>query len=152
MAEDERITYAAYKEAWNAEIQALPIHWAFGPAEIAEICERAGVPREEVVETPIAVHAFAFERDMPEVEAFMRRPDDFAGLMEDPEFAEEAFYDEMCLSRYRVHLDDARVIGKWFALDYAEANLGYEAYLEQCGYGYDVKMAYARALARYLHT
>lgn len=144
------MTYQEYLKTKQGEVDALPMFFAFNNEQFEQELAKRGVTMEtagKIYRLPYG--GFCLERDADVIRAYFNREDPLPKLMEDPDFAEDAFYYEMCNHEYGINWQGDWDVCRCFGdVDYDDTNDGLD-YLNQMGYNEDVKKAYLRAERRY---
>jgi len=147
--EEKKMTYTEYKKARQDEFNALPIFWAFSNAQFDKALEERGVTDLKQV-VRISTGGFCLKKDLPEVKAFIEKPDPLKELMKDPAFAEEAIYYEMMNHEYGINWEgDYDVCSCFGHIEYTEEGNELQQYFDQLGWGSDTRRAYLAARSRY---
>lgn len=141
------MTYEEYKNQRQSEFNALPIFFAFSMEQFAREMEK----RELTVDDTDKIYRFGnggfyLRSDAPIIREFMNKPDPIRELMNDPEFAESAFYYEMGNHEYHINLyqGDWDVCSCFGSCDYGEEK-DYRDYLKEMGYSPEVISAFRTA-------
>ena len=86
--------YEEYRRERQEAVDALPLHWAFGPEQFDRLCKELDATTEDFVHVN-GIGALVLKEEWPEVNAFFEKPDELPGLMRDYGFAKGAFVYEM---------------------------------------------------------
>lgn len=138
------MTYEEYKNQRQAEFDALPIFFAFSAAQFSEAMKKRGLTENDTDKIcRIPGGGFCLKTDVPKIRAFVNKPDPLRELMNDPEFAESAFYYEMGNHEYHINTyqGDWDVCSCFGSCDYEEEK-DYRDYLKEMGYSPEVISAF----------
>lgn len=138
-------TYEEHKAERQAAIDALPLHWAFGPEQFDRLCGELRATEDNFVYVK-AMGALVLKTDWPEVKAFFEQPDDLPELMRDYDFAKGAFLHEMGNHEYQLNWDGDWDVCRCFG--HVEGDDSTK-YFDQLGWGEDTRRAYRDARKEY---
>jgi len=96
------MTYKEYTEMKQKEVNELPLHFAFSQEQLNQELEKMGCTRDDIVGLGFA-GAFVHKKDKEAVLAYFSKKDPITDLMQNEEFAVEAFYYEMCNHEYAIN-------------------------------------------------
>jgi len=143
------LTYTEYRTNWQREFDSLPIFFAFSDSQFEACLKERGLTLNDLDKICKVAGGFALKTDIPVIREFVEKPDPLADLMNDPTFAEDAFYYEMCNHEYGINMQGAWDVCSCFGdCKYVDGKTG-PMYLAEMGYGPDVCDAYRRAKVRY---
>ena len=145
------MTYEEYRNSRQQEFNSLPIFFAFGKEQFKQEMEKRGLTENDTdkIYRLSSLGGFYLKSDAPIIKAFMEKKDPLPDLMNDPAFAEDAFYYEMCNHEYGINWQgDWDVYSCFGNCKYAEDKSGVD-YLRENGYSEDVIRSYIRARKRY---
>lgn len=147
------MTYEEYRNGKQREVNALPLFFAFGKKQLAEEMEKRGLTLED---TDKICHVYAggycLKTDLPVIRAFFSREDQLPKLMEDFEFAEDAFFYEMCNHEFGINWQGAFDVCSCFGTCTYDEEKGSADYLQEMGYPEETLRAYRAARKRYYKT
>ena len=147
-----RLYYREYRERRQAEFNALPIFFAFGKEQFKKAMEERGLTEndtDKVYALSGGAGGLYLRKDAQIIRDYFSKPDELPELMKDLEFAEDAFYEEMCNHEYGINWQgDGEVCSCFGYVDYEEGENG-TGYLRKMGFSGDVVGAYLRAKRRY---
>ena len=153
------MNYREYRDARQAEINALPLFWAFSNEQFLEAMKKRGYkPRKDTKPSyyadevcSIGGGGYFLKRDKEIINEFFSKPDPLDELMKDPEFAEDAFYYEMGNHEYHINYyqGDWDVCSCFGHVEYNDADDRTE-YFKQLGWEQQTIDAYERARKRFL--
>lgn len=141
------MTYEEYKAQRQSEFNALPIFFAFSMEQFARAMEKRGLTVDDTDKIyRFGNGGFYLRSDSSIIREFMNKPDPIHELMNDPEFAESAFYYEMGNHEYHINLyqGDWDVCSCFGSCDYSEEK-DYRDYLKEMGYSSEVIGAFRTA-------
>lgn len=141
------MTYEEYKNQRQSEFNALPIFFAFSMEQFAREMEKRGLTVDDIDKVyRFGNGGFYLRSDAPIIREFMNKPDPIRELMNDPEFAESAFYYEMGNHEYHINTyqGDWDVCSCFGSCDYGEEK-DYRDYLKEMGYSPEVISAFCTA-------
>ena len=141
------MTYEEYKNQRQSEFNALPIFFAFNMEQFAREMEKRGLTVDDTDKVyRFGNGGFYLRSDAPIIREFMNKPDHIRELMNDPEFAESAFYYEMGNHEYHINTyqGDWDVCSCFGSCDYGEEK-DYRDYLKEMGYSPEVISAFRTA-------
>lgn len=141
------MTYEEYKNQRQSEFNALPIFFAFSMEQFAREMEKRGLTVDDTDKIyRFGNGGFYLRSDASIIREFMNKPDPIRELMNDPEFAESAFYYEMGNHEYHINLyqGDWDVCSCFGSCDYEEGK-DYRDYLKEMGYSPEVISAFRTA-------
>lgn len=144
------ITYQEYREQKQAEVNALPLAFAFSDEQFVAGMHELGL-KETDTDKIVAVPGGGFCRKEDAKRVFETLSwGKLTELMKDPEFAEDAFYYEMCNHEYGINLQGAYDVCECFPgeLEYGDDKTGVD-YLKEMGYGEEIQKAWCDAKAKY---
>lgn len=147
--------YREYKEQRQAEFNALPIFYAFSNEQFRAAMEARGLQETDTEQVrAIGAGGFYLTRDADTIADYMlratEREDHFRELMNDPAFAEDAFYYEMGNHEYHLNWEGDYDVASCFGSCKYQEGAGGLTYLQGMGYPVEVLRAYERARARFL--
>lgn len=150
----EKMTYPQYLTEQQKSFDELPLFFAFSNEQLYAEMEKRGLQRTELSQIVrlSSSGAFALKSDLPAIKAWLNREETpLETLMQDPDFAESAFYYEMCNHEYGINWQGAWDVCQCFGdPKYSEEKTGPD-YLRDLGYGEETINAYRRAEKRYYH-
>ena len=129
----------------QAEVNALPMYWAFSDEQWKKLLSELGLTEEEAKEQLVSGIGNAIYRksDAQHIhDTFNRQAAELSAAMEDMEFLEDAFYYEMCNHEYAINMQ-----GKYDVLDCLGFDVEYEN--EMACLTDDQKKAWKNARNRY---
>ena len=144
------MNYKEYREQKQAEVDALPLAFAFSDEQFNEGMRKLGLNPEDT-DKIVAVPGGGFCRKEDAKHVFETLSwGKLVDLMKDPEFAEDAFYYEMCNHEYGINWEADYDVVECFPgnSEYEEDKSGAE-YLKERGYSEEICKAYSRARKRY---
>ena len=148
--------YQEYKDARQAEFDALPIFWAFGDWQFNEQCEKLGIEPEKAGDYlyRFGGNGFYLKSDAEKIHAFINKEDPLDELMKNPDFAYDAFYYEMGNHEYHINYQadwdvcncfcskgELPYYGNTYDLEKSEM----QKYFEYLGWGTEIQQAYRKA-------
>ena len=132
--------YDEWRVKRQSEFNALPIFFAFSNEQFEAALAARGLTRENLDQVRKVAGGFCLAKD---------KPDELPELMKDAEFAEGAFYSEMCNHEFGINCQGAWDVCRCFGEpEYYEGKSG-AAYLREMGYGEETIKAWGRAKQRY---
>lgn len=145
------MTYKEYTEKRQKEYNELPIFWAFSMDQFKEAMEERGLTVDDTDKVYCFGHGgYYLKKDSKIIRDFFNAPDQLKELMNDPAFAEDAFYYEMGNHEYHINWQaDWDVCSCFGNPEYSEEADGKD-YLKELGYSDEVILAYYRARRRFL--
>ena len=99
-------TYKQYRDEERAKFNALPIKWAFSMEQFRKSMEEWGLTEndtDKLYKLGDSCGGFYRKEDAPIIRAYYEREDEFPKLMEDEEFAIDAFEYEMANHEYAIN-------------------------------------------------
>lgn len=149
------MTYKEYRDAQQAEIDALPIFWAFGRQQFKQAMEERGLKETDTDKIySFGGGGFYLRSDAQIIRDYFSKPDPLRELMKDKEFAVSAFYYEMANHEY--HINNWQ--GDWDVCScFTEKELEYEDgknfidCLHEAGYDDKVVGYFMDAQRQFLH-
>lgn len=145
------MTYKEYREQRQAEVNALPIFYAFSDQQLEQALKDRGLTLDDVDKLCRVAMGFALKSDMPAIKAFMEKPDPLAELMKDPAFAEDAFYYEMANHEYHINWQADWDVCNCFGHIRSDEPDDLNHYFDLCGFEPQTRQAYLTARLRFLH-
>ena len=149
------ITYEEYKQREQKAVNELPIRWAFGKEQFKNMMNEWGLKEDDHDKIySFGGGGYFLRSDSDKVKAYFTRKDDLPELLENPEFAEEAFYYEMCNHEYGINLQRYWDVFSCFSkeelpfLDEIAIDPR-DNYADILGWSADTRAAYRRAERRY---
>lgn len=145
------MTYKEYRKQRQDEVNALPIFWAFSEEQFKEAMEKRGLTVDDTDKIyGVGGGGMCLLKDKPIIDEFLSKPDPLRELMNDPAFAEDAFYYELGNHEYHINWDgDVDVCGCFCSCKYREDKT-YREYLREGGYSQGVIDAFTKARKRFL--
>lgn len=141
-------TYEDWSRIRQEEVNALPMHWAFGKAQFDLLCEELGAQPEDFIQSKALGGALILEKDWPAVKAFFEQPDEVGVLLGDYEWAKGAFLYEMGNHEYHINWQgDWDVMHCFTDIEYRDEDA--EGYLKRLDWADDTKRAYRDARREY---
>ena len=143
------MTYKEYRDQLRAEMDSLPVFFAFSDDQLIEEMEKRGLTAADTDQLYKAEGMFYLRKDADQVRAWMNR-DHLAELRElikkDEAFAEEAFMYEMGNHEYPINTyqGDWDVCSCFGDVEWNEYRTGAD-YLRALGFGDDTIAIYNRA-------
>jgi len=131
------MTYEEYRQKKHIEVNDLPIFFAFSDDQFKKAMEERGLTindTDKVYRLPIS-GGFYLRKDADIIRAFFSKEDELSALMKDKEFAEEAYYYEMCNHEYAINWQgdwDVCSVFSDIELEYSD-NYDYTDYLKMAG-------------------
>lgn len=144
------MTYEEYCTKRQEEINKLPLMFAFSEEQFNEGMKKLGLKPTDTdkVYKLGGTGGFYRKEDAEQVRACLCK-NELPELMKDHEFAEGAFYYEMCNHEYGINWEgDWDVCSCFGDCEYGEDKSGVD-YLREMGYGEDVCKAYQNAKRKY---
>lgn len=149
----EKITYKQYQDQRQNEYNELPVFYAFSDDQFAKAMRERGLDPTETDKIYRLGDSggFYLRSDAEKIRAFFNAPDRLRELMEDPGFAEDAFYYELGNHEYHINTyqGDWDVCSCFGECDFAERKT-YRDYLKEIGYPESAVAAFKKARARFL--
>ena len=147
------MTYEEYRKIREQEVNELPVFWAFSDDQFRKAMEERGLTENDTDKIyALGSGGFYLRTDADKVRAFFNKPDTLHDLIiNDPVFAEEAFYYEMCNHEYGINYQGDWDVCSCFCkkeLDFKD-DKSYVDYLLEAGYNSDVVETYRKARAAY---
>lgn len=145
------MTYQEYKEQRQNEFNNLPIFYAFSDEQFEKAMNERGLTMQDTGKIySIGNGGFYLRSDADKVREWFNKPDPIKELMENPKFAEDAFYYEM--GNYEYHINHYQ--GDWDVCScFGDCEYGnektYVDYLKEMGYSETVISAFTRAKKRF---
>lgn len=93
------MTYKEFTEKRQEQVNALPLHYAFGQKQIDEELAKMGCTIDDVVGIG-GCGAFCKKEDLPTIKEFFKSDGGLSELMKDETFAVDAFHYEMANHEY----------------------------------------------------
>ena len=149
------MTYQEYKNNRQSEFNALPIFWAFSNEQFRREMEKRGLTEDDTDKIyKLGMGGFYLRADAEIIKAFMEAPDPIHELMENSEFAEDAFYYEMGNHEYHINYyqGDWDVCSCFGNCEWGGEEKTYAEYLKDMGYSDGVVKSFKRAKARFLQA
>ena len=144
------MTYQEYKEQRQNEFNNLPIFYAFSVEQHERALNERGTTLYDTEIYSIGNGGFYLRSDADKVREWINKPDPIKELMENPDFAEDAFYYEM--GNYEYHINhyqgDWDVCSCFGDCEYDDCKT-YVDYLKEIGYSENVINAYTKAKDKY---
>ena len=143
------MTYEEFINAKQKEVNELPLFFAFSDKQMDQQLAERGATRSDVYSLG-NYGAFYLKKDKEIIRAYFLKEDKLPELMKDEQFAEDAFYYEMCNHEYGINWQADWDVCSCFAskeLEYDEEK-DWRNYLEESGLGY-CRKSYSKALMRY---
>lgn len=131
------MTYQEYKDIKQKEVNDLPIFFAFSNEQFKEAMEKRGLTEndtDKVYRLPVG-GGFYLKKDADIIRAFFSKESELPTLMKDKEFAEEAYYYEMCNHEYAINYQGDWDVCSVFSdneLEYSD-DYDYTDYLKMAG-------------------
>lgn len=97
------ITYAEWRNKTQSEFNKLPIFWAFSDDQFKRVCEEQGFTSDDLVQPNWLGGGFCRKTDYQKIKDFFSRPNELPSLMENHDFAVDAFYYEMVNHEYGIN-------------------------------------------------
>lgn len=145
------MTYQEYRASAQKQFDELPIFWAFSNEQFKKALEERGVSMDErgaVCRLPFN-GGFYLKRDAEIIKAYVNREDPLKKLMGSEQFAEEAFYYELCNHEYAINYQGDYDVCSCFGNCEYEEYKAFSHYLKEMGYSDKVVGAYRKAKQRY---
>ena len=153
------MTYQEYRENRQARFNALPIFFAFGADQFRRAMEERGLTENDTDQLySLGGGGYYLKKDADEIRAFYNEPDRLQDLMKEFDFAEGAFFYEMCNHEYGINYQRFWDVCSCFTdkdLPFLDDDLWGESvdkYAEIIGWSDDTKRAYRAAERRYYRT
>jgi len=147
------MNYQEYREKRQKEFDELPIFYAFNDKQFEEALAERGLTLNNLDQLyKLPAGGFYLKKDHEKIKAFFEQPDQLPELMKNFDFAESAFYYEMCNHEYIYNWEaDYDVISCFAKITYTGDTSDHERrdYFEQAGWGPETIKAYRAALVRY---
>lgn len=148
-----QVTYTEYKAQEQEAFNALPIFYAFSNDQFEKAMQERGLTINDTdkIYKLGGTGGFYLKKDAPVIREYFNRPNKLAELMQDEEFAEEAFLYEMNNHEYAINWEGDYDVCNCFAprtLEYGE-DKSYTDYLKEAGLAGAIT-AYRRAKARHM--
>lgn len=145
------MTYQEYKEQRQNEFNNLPIFYAFSNEQLEKAMNERGLTLHDTDKIySIGNGGFYLRSDADKVRDQINKPDLIKELMENPDFAEDAFYYEMGNHEYHInrYKGDWDVCSCFGGCEYGNEKT-YVDYLKEMGYSETVISAFTRAKSRF---
>lgn len=144
------MTYKEYRERQSAELNDLPIFWAFSNKQFKEAMEERGLTENDTDKIySLGAGGFYLRSDAEKIRDYFNKPDMLHDLMSDTIFAKEAFLYEMYNHEYSINYQaDWDVCGCFGDCEYGSGK-SYEEYLSEMGYSAETISAYKAARKEY---
>lgn len=144
------MTYQEYKNKRQEEFNALPLFFAYGIDQFEAAMKARGLTADDTDKIYMLQSGCYYLRsDADVIRAYFKKPDPLRELMKDPDFAEDAFYYEMCNHEYGINWQGDWDVCSCFGNVEYDSEKGCIDYLEELGYGREIQFAYCRARTRY---
>lgn len=145
------MTYKEYREKEQAEVNALPIFWAFSDAQFKKAMEERGLTEndtDKIYRFPGG--GFYLKSDAQIIRDYFNRPNQLDELMKSVVFAEDAFYYEMANHEYHINWQGDWDVCSCFGHCEYEDGKSATDYLLEMGYGNEILSAWYRAKISFL--
>ena len=146
------LTYKEYKDKRQSEFNNLPIFFAFSNEQFDRAMRERGLSPDDTDKIyKLGMGGFYLRSDAEIIRAWFDTPDPIHELMENPEFAEDAFYYEMGNHEYHIN----HYQGDWDVCScFGDCEWGGEEktaaeYLKELGYSDTVTAAFNRAKRKF---
>lgn len=146
------MTYSEWLKERQDEVNKLPIFYAFSDEQFEREMSKRGLTVDDTDKLYRLGNSggFYLKTDAPIINAFLEKEDELPKLMENLEFAEQAFYYEMGNHEYHINWQaDWDVCSCFGACEYGE-DKGYVDYLKEMGYSDEVIQTYRKARKKFL--
>lgn len=146
------MTYKEYREQRQSEFNNLPIFYAFSAEQFGEAMEKRGLtPNDTDKIYSLGMGGYYLKSDAEKVRAWFKTPDPIHELMENPAFAEDAFYYEMGNHEYHInhYQGDWDVCSCFGDCKWGGEEKTYAEYLKEMGYSDEVAAAFQRAKRKF---
>ena len=146
------MTYAEYKTKQQNGVNNLPIFFAFNKEQFNKACEERNIPLDGSVKlVALGAGGYCTKADYPIVNAFLSK-DPLKKLMEDYDFAFDAFYYEMGNHEYHINYyqGDWDVCSCFGDCEWQGEDCSGEQYLCDMGYPDETIRAYEDARKKFL--
>ena len=157
------MTYEEYRQKRQAEVNALPIFYAFSNEQLQEGMQKRWSETGRKGRCPLVKNGkdwlysfggggFYFKFDAETVHDFISKPDPINELMKDPDFAYSAFYYEMGNHEYHINTYQGNwdVISCFANVEFCDDDWNLENYFKQLNWTDETKEAYKKARAAFL--
>ena len=147
------MTYKEYIDKKQNEYNSLPIFYAFSNSQLEKELNKRGLTLQDTdkIYKLGNTGGFYLKSDAPIIHAYLKKPDELKELMQDSEFAEDAFYYEMSNHEYHINWQaDWDVCTCFGSCEYAE-DKDYTDYLKEIGYDENVIKSFSRAKRKFLN-
>ena len=142
--------YKEYVEKRQAEFNALPLFWAFSNEQLYEEMEARGLKETDTDKIyRFGRNGFYLKSDAPIIKEYVEREDDLPELMQNKDFAIDAFYYEMCNHEYGINWQADWDVCSCFGRCEYDDNADYRDYLKQMGYSDGIVECYRLAKKKY---
>lgn len=146
------MTYEEYLDNRQREYNSLPIFYAFSNKQFKEAMEARGLTEhdtDQIFALPGGMGGYYLRKDAEKIRDYFNAPDPLPDLMNDPEFATNAFFYEMCNHEYGINWEaDYDVCQCFGSCEFGEEKT-YLDYLREMGYDDYVVGAYCKARDEY---
>ncbi len=147
------MTYCEYKTQRQSEFDNLPIFFAFGREQFKAEMEERGLKETDTDKLYSLGHCgFYLKSDAEAIHNWFNKyvdNDPLVQLMNNPAFAEDAFYTEMRNHEYCINSQREFDVCNCFGdCEYGQSKRYYD-YLTDCGYSESVINSYIKARKRY---
>lgn len=145
------MTYQEYKISRQKEADNLPIFYVFNNNQLKEEMEKRGLTINDIDKIhSLGFGAFCLCSDMEKVIKWFNTPDPIDQLMENPEFAEDAFYYEMGNHEYHInHYQGDWEVCSCFGECIFNEQKTYRDYLKEIGYSENVIQAFEKTKTKF---
>lgn len=142
------MNYTEYRKQNQEEFNALPIFWAFSNDQFEKAMNERGLTMKDTDKIyRFGNGGFYLKSDADKIREWANKKDELPELMQNHDFAVEAFRYEMNNHEYAINWQaDWDVCSCFGRCEYGECK-GYAEYLTEMGYGNDVIKAYSEARA-----
>lgn len=145
------MTYDEYREKEQAEFNALPVFFAFGKDQFEKAMAERGLTANDTdkIYRLGETGGYYLKSDAKIIRDYFNKEDKLSQLMKDPEFAQSAFYHEMCNHEYGINWQrDWDVCSCFGSCEYSDEKSGPD-YLREIGYSDTTIDCYLAARKQY---
>lgn len=147
------MNYREYVQIRQEGISALPLFFAFGNEQFKQAMEERGLTENDTDKIySIGAGGYFLKKDADVVRAFFNKKDELPELMEDYDFAFDAFYYEMGNHEYHINYQgDWDVINCFYSAEWLGDGADAMDYLNKLDISNTTKQAYLNAREKFLN-
>lgn len=146
-------TYTEMQNRFSAEINALPLKFAFNDKQFDAMCESFGFAPEDAPLKLYSGYGGFYRREDSDLirGTFTRHYDELHAAMKDTVFATDAFVYELCNHEYayNIYQGDYDTLSAFGNITWAGEDASPDIYMDELGFSDDTKAAYYEARQKY---